>query len=101
MKRIRQVLVASLVLMLLLCLLSVAASAATITASGSCGENVTWTLDSDGVLTVSGTGDIVSPNDSGILGNSYRSSVKTIRVESGVTGIGASSRATITLATAA
>ena len=25
---------------------------------GSCGENVTWSLDSDGVLTISGEGDM-------------------------------------------
>ena len=31
-------------------------SAAGITESGSCGENVTYTLDSDGTLTISGTG---------------------------------------------
>ena len=26
--------------------------------SGSCGNNLTWTLDSDGVLTIRGTGDL-------------------------------------------
>ena len=30
--------------------------AADVVASGSCGDDATWTLDSDGVLTVSGTG---------------------------------------------
>ena len=37
------------------------AEAATIVASGECGadgDNVTWTLDSDGLLTISGTGDM-------------------------------------------
>ncbi|MGM9937109.1 MAG: hypothetical protein ACI38A_07170 [Candidatus Ornithomonoglobus sp.] len=29
---------------------------ADITASGTCGENLTWTLDSSGVLTISGEG---------------------------------------------
>ena len=28
------------------------------TASGTCGENLTWTLSDDGVLTISGTGDM-------------------------------------------
>lgn len=32
--------------------------AATIIDSGSCGENATYTLDSDGVLTISGSGVI-------------------------------------------
>ena len=26
--------------------------------SGSCGENLTWTLDEDGTLTISGTGEM-------------------------------------------
>ncbi|MCD8003253.1 MAG: leucine-rich repeat domain-containing protein, partial [Clostridia bacterium] len=29
-----------------------------ITASGTCGDNLTWTLTSDGTLTISGTGDM-------------------------------------------
>ena len=32
--------------------------AATIVASGTCGENLTWTLDSDGLLTISGSGEM-------------------------------------------
>lgn len=32
------------------------ASAAAVTESGTCGENVTWTLDDAGTLTISGTG---------------------------------------------
>ncbi len=32
-------------------------SAADIFASGKCGENASWTLDSDGLLTISGTGE--------------------------------------------
>lgn len=31
-------------------------AAAEIVQSGSCGDNITWTLDTDGVLTISGTG---------------------------------------------
>ena len=31
-------------------------SAATIVDSGTCGDNLTWTLDSDGLLTISGSG---------------------------------------------
>lgn len=32
---------------------------ASILSSGQCGDNVNWTLDSDGNLTISGTGDIL------------------------------------------
>ena len=31
---------------------------AAVVASGECGENVTWTLDDAGTLTISGTGDL-------------------------------------------
>ena len=34
------------------------ASAADIIDSGTCGDSVTWTLDSEGTLTISGTGDM-------------------------------------------
>ena len=30
--------------------------------SGSCGENVTWTLTADGTLTISGTGAMTDYN---------------------------------------
>ena len=32
------------------------------TVSGTCGENVTWTLDAEGVLTISGSGDMYDYN---------------------------------------
>lgn len=47
------------VLLLCMCLVNGAGgSAATQVASGSCGENATWTLDDENVLTISGTGKI-------------------------------------------
>ena len=39
-------------------LLSGSAKAADSMAYGRCGDNLTWTLDEDGVLTISGTGDM-------------------------------------------
>lgn len=53
--------------------------------SGTCGENLTWTLDKNGVLTISGTGEMGE--------TSYENSpwekelVKIIVIESGVTSI--------------
>lgn len=49
--------------LLVLCMLAAMLPAMTVFASevvdsGTCGENLTWSLDSDGTLTVSGTGDI-------------------------------------------
>ncbi len=73
--------------------------AAEIVDSGSCGADLTWQLDSDGKLTISGTGDMEDfiydgTND---LGDVYisspwysvRSSIKAVVITEGVTGIGA------------
>ncbi len=73
---------ALLLIALALCALLVPAAVLSETRSGSCGENVTWTLDDDGVLTVSGTGDITSKPWWDI-----RDDVRRIVVEDGVTGI--------------
>ncbi|MCD8019850.1 MAG: leucine-rich repeat domain-containing protein [Clostridiales bacterium] len=56
--------------------------------SGTCGDNLTWTLDSDGLLTISGTGampEITYTSD--IPWYDYRESVITLIIEEGVTGI--------------
>ena len=55
----KKVLACLLAMMLALSLLPGTAGAATIEQSGTCGadgDNVIWSLDSDGVLTISGTG---------------------------------------------
>ncbi len=56
--------------------------------SGTCGENLTWTLDDEGVLTISGTGDMMNYDDSGNEApwNSY--AIKQIVIDEGVTSIG-------------
>ncbi len=60
-------------------------SAAADTASGTCGENLTWTLTEDGTLTISGTGDMVNYRYSNVPWNDmyYTSAV----IEEGVTSI--------------
>ncbi|MCQ2071281.1 MAG: leucine-rich repeat protein, partial [archaeon] len=65
------------------------AQAATVT-SGQCGENIHFTLDSDGTLTISGTGNMYqygTDEDSAPWYN-YRESIKQLIVEEGVTSIG-------------
>lgn len=57
--------------------------AAEITDSGSCGDNLTWTLDSEGTLTVSGSGEILEFDCS----NDTLHFNKAV-IENGVTGIG-------------
>ncbi|MCC8080929.1 MAG: leucine-rich repeat domain-containing protein, partial [Lachnospiraceae bacterium] len=58
--------------------------------SGTCGENVTWTLDTDtGVLTISGTGmmdDFESTGDNPWY--SLRDSITSVIISDGVTSIG-------------
>ena len=55
--------------------------------SGTCGKNLTWTLTDDGVLTVSGTGAMYD-FDGGTPWDSYKASIKSVVVNSGVTHIG-------------
>ena len=55
--------------------------------SGTCGENLTWTLDDEGTLTISGTGDMenYSSHSSPFY---YRGAIKAVIIEDGVTSIG-------------
>ena len=65
---------------------------ATIIASGNCGangDNVTWTLDGDRVLTISGTGAMVDYSENSSW-YTYRESILEVVIESGVTSIGSS-----------
>ncbi len=49
---------------------------------GTCGSGLTWTLDDDGLLTISGTGTIAD------FAFKRNEAIKTVVIESGVTGIG-------------
>ena len=80
----------------LLCICIVAfcvISASAATYSGKCGDNLTYTLNTDtGVLTISGTGAMADWSDSN--GNvapwyDYRSSIRTAQVSKAATSIGA------------
>ncbi|MGI5875020.1 MAG: S-layer homology domain-containing protein [Bacillota bacterium] len=78
----------------LLLALNVGVGAAVID-SGACGDNLTWTLDDNGTLTVSGTGAMWDFEEGSRSGNtntaswwSYRGSIRAVRVENGVTGVG-------------
>lgn len=74
----------------LCCFLTVTAGAeAAIVDSGTCGENLTWTLDGEGTLTISGTGEMEDYEWSG--GHPWRDSrseIKAVVIGSGVTTIG-------------
>ena len=58
--------------------------------SGTCGENLTWSLNTeDSVLTISGTGAMADfPNNTHAPWNGYSSLIQSIVIEDGVTSIG-------------
>ena len=56
--------------------------------SGTCGENLTWTLDENGVLTISGTGEMESYENHSPSWNTNKDKVKSIKICEGITSIG-------------
>ncbi|MGM9551971.1 MAG: leucine-rich repeat domain-containing protein, partial [Clostridia bacterium] len=59
------------------------------TASGTCGENLTWALDDEGTLTISGSGGMtVWKFFSSVPWYRNRSIIKSVVIDSGVTSIG-------------
>lgn len=79
-------------MLMLASVIPLSASAETVIDSGQCGEDVTWELDSEGTLTVSGTGDMwgTEPENENSTAeyDEYKQQVKKIIVTEGVTGIG-------------
>lgn len=72
------------------------ASSAETVDGGACGDGLSWTLDSDGTLTISGTGPMydypLTPSGSAYNTTApwagYFADIKTVEIEDGVTGIG-------------
>lgn len=59
-----------------------------IIASGECGENATWTLDEEGLLTISGTGAMTdSQYVDDVPWYNYHESIKKVQIEDGITTI--------------
>ncbi|MBR6109291.1 MAG: leucine-rich repeat protein [Clostridia bacterium] len=58
--------------------------------SGSCGENVSWTLDTEsGVFEVTGSGDMYDfSDDDPSPWNSLKNSIKSVKINNGVTSVG-------------
>ena len=70
-------------------LLPMSAFAVDVVAEGTCGEKLTWTLDSEGTLTISGTGAMTDYSyDPNAPWFNSRSSIKSVIIENGVTSIG-------------
>lgn len=58
-------------------------------ASGTCGDNLTWVLTDDGVLTINGTGSMFDYSESNPAPwNEFQEEITSAVVESGVTTIG-------------
>ena len=55
---------------------------------GTCGADVTWTLDKDGLLTIRGTGEMTYYRYRGAPWYNYRTSIQTAVIADGVTTIG-------------
>ena len=56
-------------------------------ASGECGDNATWTLESNGTLTISGTGNMTDYDRMSAPWYSQVNNIKKIVVEDGITNI--------------
>ncbi len=61
---------------------SITANAEEASKSGTCGDNLTWVLDDEGTLTISGTGDMESTP-----WRSVSTSIKKVIIEDGVTNV--------------
>lgn len=55
--------------------------------SGTCGENLTWTLDENGVLTISGTGEMESYSSGDQPWDDRWYEVLSVKIEEGITSI--------------
>ncbi|MDO5415556.1 MAG: leucine-rich repeat domain-containing protein, partial [Bacillota bacterium] len=60
-----------------------------ISRSGNCGDNMSWELDDDGLLTISGSGEMDDYSTYGkVPWNTYKSKIKMVVISDGVTSIG-------------
>ena len=65
-----------------------AAMASTVVASGTCGDNLTWKLDAEGTLTISGTGDMNRFPWEEAPWQANCNQIETVIIQNGVTSIG-------------
>lgn len=85
-KRIISLLMA---IVLAVSLLPVSVLATENASSGTCGSSLNWTLDSEGVLTISGTGEMTDyTEETPAPWIEYMDSIQVVMIEEGVTSIG-------------
>ena len=81
----------ALALVALVCAVFVGVAAGAETQTGTCGTNLTWTLEDDGTLTISGTGAMrqySSSYSNGITTAPWGAEITHVTIEDGVTSIG-------------
>ena len=72
-----------------LCAVLCVSVSATTVASGTCGDNLTWTLDDEGLLTISGTGEMWDELNTNLdQWGGEIDPIKQVCIESGVTTVG-------------
>lgn len=77
-----------LVVLLLCCILPTKAEAATIERQGTCGTNISYTLDSDGVMTFTGTGAMPDYTTTTWYSKDWEDEIKSVVIGSGITYVG-------------
>ena len=84
----RKALSLMLALLMVFSLLPASAFAANVVQSGSCEENLTWTLDDEGVLTITGTGEMSEiPPFVQVHWTLHKDSIRSVVIGSGVASI--------------
>ena len=90
MKKYRSALIVVVCLLILMFAMSVTASAASTVDSGSCGANVSWSLDSNGTLKITGSGAMDDYDNRYSPWDGYQyEDIKKVEIGSGITYIGA------------
>ena len=87
-KILRRMMMIMVLLGALVGLMSTGAFAADTIASGTCGEHTAWTLDSDGVLTIAGSGEMENVQEQNAPWLNTGHELKEAVITEGVTGIG-------------
>lgn len=71
------------------CFITLTCTASAEIAGGNCGTNAIWSLDEDGTLTISGTGNMTDfTTTAKVEWSSYRSDITKVVVQEGITSLG-------------
>ena len=90
MKKMRRTISMLLTVVMIITMLPVQSFAADVTtvAEGTCGEDLTWVLDSTGLLSISGTGDMDDYTSTSMPWYQHSGSITSLKLNEGITRIG-------------